>query len=262
MLTLPDQRITVPERCPRCGGWRDVRRPAARPHWRGGSRARIAGDAAQVGQTDGAARIKDDGWVVAGNADPCCCTQSTNTCAACNLCCFSNQSLADISYSMTTVLVSSGDGAVAWRTQSRTNAPFFGAVAGSTLNWGNPNQFNELNTGMWCVGGGGFNAGDWRVWTRTNSSGTAPTDFYVVEINSGGIQSPLPGTCCGATTLNISMRVTHYAAGLLPTGQLGQAVGTGRVTITIKNNNCCRDSQGHCQAQAATNCAGACLASP
>lgn len=83
-ILLPDRRLLVPTRCPRCG---KVRRPDFRartrrrlaPRWMRGVAAMLSGDSVQVGSDDGI-RVKDDGIVIAGSGDPCCCAGVCSFC--------------------------------------------------------------------------------------------------------------------------------------------------------------------------------------
>lgn len=92
MTTTIPRRIWTPyaepERCRRCGGI--VRHPRFAPtlprryapRWRRAPLWRnMAGNAIQVGTSDGAIRVKDNGIVVAGDTDECCCEDSVTHCA-------------------------------------------------------------------------------------------------------------------------------------------------------------------------------------
>lgn len=75
---IQQNRIERPFRCLQCGRWRiprtrnyrDPRKLATR--WKNPLGLLMSGDSVQVG-SDGGIRIKDDGIVIAGDSDPCCC---------------------------------------------------------------------------------------------------------------------------------------------------------------------------------------------
>lgn len=83
-LLIPDRKLIVPSRCRRCGKLlcsnRLYDRMRTVPRWGRPREVFNAGNYAQVG-SDNAARVKDNGLVVAGDSDPCCCAPPCSTCA-------------------------------------------------------------------------------------------------------------------------------------------------------------------------------------
>jgi hypothetical protein len=197
------------------------------------------------------------GVIVAADGTACCCGAAHN-CAECGDCCFSDASTIDVTWDLSAVTSSLGDAAVGHRTGSESDLPY--VIPQPTvgfINWYKPAYLTtpgEISVLQGCLAG---HTSEWLAGTN----GLAGTDHYEVEIAKAGgatfSDKITTGDCCGFNG-TAAIRITHRNAA---NDFLGQATGTGTVTIVVNNNLCCRASAGVCN-KVSGNCDGTCPSDP
>jgi hypothetical protein len=169
-------------------------------------------------------------------------------CTACATCCFSNLSTIDIAYDLDTVTASSGlDFDNAYLTGGTTGVPWAGDE--STTGW------REAGYGTipekWTAGPTCESFPAWETDSLAPDGGDA-LDAYQVQI------SIADGDCCGVDGLVADISVQHLERATAEDEwvEVASRSGTGILTITVNNNDCCYDGAA-CQ-ETAGDCAGEC----
>lgn len=188
--------------------------------------------------------------IVGAAASDCECCGESPTCCECFNCCFSDDSVAELTYDIDTITFSLGDDFDdAYLTGTASNVPF--SVCGAWVQEDFP--INELFGGRECANGA------WSIGMPGPGETLKPnaeqgTDAYRLELNVEVV-----GDCCGASG-TANMVIHHYTRESILVEWQEEAVasrtGTGTATITITNNGCCFDG-ADCQPTTG-NCDGEC----
>lgn len=206
-------------------------------------------DGADLMDTDGADKVSGD------TIDGCCCEPEVS-CCECFTCCFSDDSVAEVTYDLDTILVSTGaDFDNDFLDGTESNIPF--ASCGASARWHQAlipvNQIfvsRNCSTGGW---GGGM-PGPGESLQALEDQGL---DVYRIELNA----DPGLGDCCGVTDTVAAITIDHYQRAAVedewPEESIATRAGTGTLTVSITNNNCCLDGED-CVPGSAVDCDGEC----
>lgn len=188
--------------------------------------------------------------LINGDGDcPECCGEEV-VCTECATCCFSDQSTVDLAYDLNNVTTSTGvdfnDDYLTW---GATGIPWDGD--GATTAWGEAGY--STMTDKWVVGPSCESFPGWYADTLPPDQGEGEeldAHSVIIEIADGD--------CCGVDGLVADISIFHLERGTVNDEWLEVATrrGTGTLTITVNNNNCCHDGE-NCQ-ETAGNCDGEC----
>jgi hypothetical protein len=135
------------------------------------------------------------------------------------------------------------------------------STSGTSVRWGT-DAFNQLITTVRCSDSA------WSLWSKPFADSSLPSswpDLYEVTINSTSIGGTIFGNCTTLVNVSAHIRIWHVPAGSGTydhnVGSTGFFEGNVPLTITIIDNQCCKDAMGNC-IHGDADSSGSCISPP
>lgn len=178
-------------------------------------------------------------------ACPFCCESPSDSCLGpYEECCFSSESLLDVTIDYTggTTCPATGPLSVTDLPITQTWDTGFPGTGDSAVRWS-----KTVGTVTWTItysAGGALASPNWEFDYVDSSSGC--TLYANVQFSDSTDTEPV--NCCGADGAFVNLEIEGFFNG----------PGSGTLTITVKDNTCCKDTDSTCLKDTPSNCWGGC----